>query len=100
MGRCSSKLPMDWKQLALAGVMKQSPGFSPQPVDQVLQIDGPGTGSMAAAAVKQEELADQVGAKVNDPLVMVLPYRDLTAIQALRAGVRRGGRAAHRNPLS
>ena len=63
--------------------MEQSPRFGTQAIDQVLQIDAPGS-LLARGAIGAWELANPVATEIDDQSVMVQPHRNLVADQARR----------------
>ena len=63
--------------------MEQSPRFGTQAIDQVLQIDAPGS-LLARGAIGARELANPVATEVDDQSVMVQAHRNLVADQARR----------------
>ena len=54
------------EEVALVAAMEQGPWLGAQAIDQVLQIDAPGPGAMAAGAIGTGQLADPVGAAHPD----------------------------------
>ena len=71
------------KQVALVAAMQQRSGLGPQAIDQVLQIDAPGT-LLAKGAIGAGQLADPVAAEEHHQPVVMQPHRDLAADQGGR----------------
>ena len=75
------------EEVALVAAMEQGPRLGAQAIDQVLQVNAPSPGAMAATAINTGQLTDPVAAEVDDQPVMVQPHCDLVAHQARRYGV-------------
>ena len=71
------------EEVALVAAMEQSPWLGAQAIDQVLQIDAPGS-LPSRGAIGAWELANPVATQVDDQSVMVQSHRHLAADQARR----------------
>jgi hypothetical protein len=86
------------KQVALVAAMEQRPGLGPQAIDQVLQIDAPGT-LLARVAIGAGQLADPVAAEEHHQSVVMEPHRDLAADQGGRHRVHHLGHPTNSRPI-
>jgi hypothetical protein len=68
------------KEVALLAAMQQRSGFGMQTIDQVLQIDSPGT-HLARVALGAGQLADLVAAQEHHQPVWMQPHCNLAADQ-------------------
>ena len=59
------------EEVALVAAMQQGAGLGAQAIDQVLKVNAPGPGAMAATAIDAGQLADPVAAQIHDQPVMV-----------------------------